>query len=326
MDAQTISNSLSVGIPTYNQGEFLRETIVSLLNQEVAPFEIVVSNNHSTDRTSEVLEEFKGCIRVIQPPKHLGMMQNWNFLVENLKGTWFSLLSSDDVAKPNFAHTLIAGAALSPRAVLVRAGWENIDANGDVLDQRYLLSIRKIVSPPDTFYENLLGPKSSFAAFAVRHDAWQQVGGFPESCGLFGDWAFWIKLSPLGDFIYQHELISGYRTNYRPDLQLTRLLGEIKDELEVNLKVIPETSKHFKKIKQTAINQATRKRFLRKLSTLSSLKISDKMSEIEALLEPWARLANCTKHLKEFAEGKVFTLQPNLLRKYARSLVHYFRK
>lgn len=326
MENRQINNFLSVGIPTFNQGEFLRETIVSLLNQQVAPLEIVVSNNHSTDRTSEVLEEFKGQIRVIKPPQHLGMMQNWNFLVDNLKGTWFTLLSSDDIARTNFVSTLIDGVATSPRAVLVRAGWENIDANGVVVDQRYLLSVRKIVSSPNTFYENLLGPKSSFAAFAVRHDAWRQVGGFPEECRLFGDWAFWIKLSPLGDFIYQHKLLSSYRTNYRPGLQQSRVLEEIKDEIQINLVIIPETGKLFEKINQNMVSRASRKRFLTRLISLSHLEIGNKKTEIISLLKPWASSVNCTKQLKEFNDGKVFKLQQNPLKRYARYLMHYLKK
>lgn len=318
---KSVNNSLSIGIPTYNQSNFLRETIVSLLNQETPPFEIVVSNNHSTDQTIEVLEEFKGQIRVIQPHQHLDMMENWNFLVKNLKGSWFSLLSSDDVAKPNFVRVLLNGIDLSPQAVLVRAGWENIDLNGNVLEQRYLLSVERIVSPPDTLYENLLGPKGSFAAFAARHDAWEKVGGFPTNCSFFGDWAFWIKLSPLGHFIYQHELISGYRTNYRPGLELTRLFREIKDELEINLKVIPETSKYFENINHVKIKKACRIRFLRKLRSLSNLKGKDKISEIENLMLPWAKLVGCTSQLESYVNGKVFYLWPTWHLKFARYLL-----
>lgn len=46
---------ISIGIPTYNQAEYLEETILSVLNQTVAAYEIVVSNNHSTDDTEKIL-------------------------------------------------------------------------------------------------------------------------------------------------------------------------------------------------------------------------------------------------------------------------------
>ena len=47
---------VSIGIPTYNQAEYLEETILSVLNQTVPAYEIVVSNNHSTDDTEKILE------------------------------------------------------------------------------------------------------------------------------------------------------------------------------------------------------------------------------------------------------------------------------
>ena len=42
-------NKISVAVPTYNQGDYIRDTLDSLLNQNIAPLEIVVCNNHSTD-------------------------------------------------------------------------------------------------------------------------------------------------------------------------------------------------------------------------------------------------------------------------------------
>ena len=70
---------ISIGIPTYNQAEYLEETILSVLNQTVAAYEIVVSNNHSTDDTEKILDKYSDVIRVIQPPTHLTMVENWNF-------------------------------------------------------------------------------------------------------------------------------------------------------------------------------------------------------------------------------------------------------
>ena len=101
------SAKLSVGIPAYNQGQYLASAIRSLLEQTLQPLEIVVSDNFSTDVTSLVLEQFKGQIRIVRPPSHMGMMEHWNFLVSKMQGEWFSILSCDDIAKPNFVSTLL---------------------------------------------------------------------------------------------------------------------------------------------------------------------------------------------------------------------------
>ena len=52
-----MNNKISIGIPTYNQGRYIEETILSCINQTVKPYEIVVSNNHCTDETDKILEK-----------------------------------------------------------------------------------------------------------------------------------------------------------------------------------------------------------------------------------------------------------------------------
>jgi glycosyltransferase involved in cell wall biosynthesis len=115
---------LSIGVPAYNQGKFLRATLESLLNQDVLFHEIVVSDNHSTDSTAAVIAavqvEHPGRIRMVMPPQHLAMGQNWNFTISQLTGDWISLLSSDDLALPNFVRSVDAASQLSANAVLVR--------------------------------------------------------------------------------------------------------------------------------------------------------------------------------------------------------------
>ena len=75
--------SVSVGVPVYNQGQYLAETLDSLLAQTMPPDEITVSDNHSTDETAEVLRRYEGRVRIIRPPEHLPMTAHWNFVVQN---------------------------------------------------------------------------------------------------------------------------------------------------------------------------------------------------------------------------------------------------
>src|SRR5258708_1228515 len=116
---------LSIGVPAYNQGSYLQETLESILHQDIPFHEIVVSNNHSTDSTAEVIagvqNRYPGRVRLVVPPEHLTMVANWNFTASQLNGDWFSLLSSDDVALPNFVRSVQSAAALSPNAPLVPA-------------------------------------------------------------------------------------------------------------------------------------------------------------------------------------------------------------
>jgi len=317
---------LSVGIPTYNQAVYLEETILSLLNQKIPPYEIVVSNNHSTDETQEILKKFEGRVRVIRPPVHLEMMAHWNFLVSNLRGEWFSILSSDDLALPNFVEVLCRGISRSENAVLIRSGYETIDGEGNFLEKHYILSARRVTKPPRTLLEQLDGPKTNFAAFAVKKDAWKKVSGFPEECTLFGDWGLWIKISPLGNFVYEHDIISKYRSSYRPELEKTRILKEIKDEINLYSKIIPKSAKQVGGIDNKKIKHAMRKRFHKKIARMSQLGFSsDERSQILKTIYPWAKAVDGENLLSVFRAGGMINYDSimNKFRRIARK-IYYF--
>jgi len=300
----TRPSSISVGIPAYNQGSFLRETVSSLLRQDLEAAEIVVSDNHSTDETASVLDEFSGKIRVIRPKVHLPMAEHWNFVASRLNGSWIALLSSDDIAKPNYIATLLAGSTRSKNAVLVRAGWETIDSAGNLLEKRYQISLNRITTQPDTLYEQLLGPKTSFAAFAVRKSAWERVGGFPENLALLADWGFWLRLAPTGDFIYEHEIISQYRTDYRPALQQRRMVPWLLDEVDISLHLIPQIASRLSTVDSKRISRASDKRFLSCLKEASKSIAAADREAASAALEAWSRTAGQENLLRKFRNGE----------------------
>ena len=51
-------NILSVGLPVFNEENFLEETLVSILNQSFSEFELIISDNNSTDSTQKFIENW----------------------------------------------------------------------------------------------------------------------------------------------------------------------------------------------------------------------------------------------------------------------------
>lgn len=262
---------LSIGIPAFNQGEFLKNAIDSALDQTLKADEIVVSNNWSTDNTQKIAESFGDRIKLITPPKYLPMTEHWNFLVSNLKNEWFSILSSDDEVKPNFVKTIKEGIKKSQSAILIRGGADYIDKNGKVLNTRRLLSKKEITRPPQTFYEQLENSQINFAAFALRKSIWEKVGGFPESLEVSADWGMWLNASLYGEFISQHKTISRYRTDYRPNLKYERLIRELKDDLTIYNEFFPSISKKISKPNVKKIQAAIKTRFIKRLEWLEKV-------------------------------------------------------
>ena len=230
---------LSLGIPVYNQAATIAQTVISALAQSEPFEEIVVVNNHSTDGTTECLQAFADKIRVIKPPSHLGMVDNWNYCIGQMNAEWFSLLSGDDLLKPDFALAIKKAITDHTGAALVRTDWDVINGDGVVCSVHRQLSVSRITAPPKTWQEQLQGPKVSFAAFATRRDIWQAVGGFPVDFHLFQDWMFWLKIAPFGPFVRVPASLAQYRSHQRPELDRKRARLRLLDEYLYLMDVLP---------------------------------------------------------------------------------------
>jgi glycosyltransferase involved in cell wall biosynthesis len=116
-----MKQKLSIGIPTYNQGPYLEKAILSVLNQTVQPYEFIICNNHSTDGiTDEVLSKYQDKVRIISPPKHIGLMANFDYLARQMSGDWITFTCSDDYFEPNFVQIFYEN--INEDAVLHRFG------------------------------------------------------------------------------------------------------------------------------------------------------------------------------------------------------------
>lgn len=297
--------TFSVGIPTFNQAEFLEETILSLLNQRRPPEEIVISDHFSTDQTPDIIAKYSREVRGVKPPVGSNVGQQWEFTLSCLSGDWVTLFSSDDIAHPNFVEVLLRGASRRDDAVLVRAGWENIDKDGAVLSKEYLLSAKQVCLPPDTLLEQKIGPKASFAAFAVKREVLKASGGYPLSMESYGDWPMFVQLAPFGSFIYENEIIAGYRVGHDGNKLRRRLGMWVRDEQRMFSEVFPLAAQRLGLTDLAWLEEACRHNFLRYLSAASREFQPSERAEIAPLFQAWAARVGGENQLHMFAEGGV---------------------
>jgi glycosyltransferase involved in cell wall biosynthesis len=321
----TKSLTFSVGIPAYNQGEFLEETILSLLNQTRPPDEIVISDHYSTDNTPDVIAKYAKHVRGVKPPLGCNISDQWNFTLSNLKGDWVTLFSSDDVARPNFCETFLRGAARRDDTVMVYAAWEKIDINGAVISKEYLLSVRPVTLPPANLVEQQYGPKASFAAFAVKRAILDASGGYPSGFESFGDWPMYVQIAPFGSFVYENEIVSGYRTGHDGNKFRKRIGMWLRDEERMFYKIMPLAAERAGMVDRSWIDKASRKNFLRYLAAASEEFTPDERAEIAPLFHTWATRIDAMALVKGFAEGKPISEPFNLVER-SKNLIRPFAK
>ncbi len=323
----------SVGIPTRNQAGYLRQTLDSLLAQTNMPDEIVVSDHQSTDETPAVLAEYtarhRGLIRLVQPPAGSNLTAQYNFTLSSQTGQWITLLSSDDLALPNFCASFAQAAEQHPEAALIRAPWQNIDAEGNVLSHDYLLSVPRVQHAPATLLSQRFGPKVSFAAFAVRREAYTASGPILSNLESLADWALFLQLTPFGDFIRTSEIVSGYRVGHEGNRFRARAPMWLRDELRIFTQVMPLAAERLKLRDRRWIQVASRANLRRYLAAASrELPIEDRTILLPDLMS-WATVNGETDLVDRFARGE--SIRPKvtlssfvrgLLRPLAHRLAH----
>jgi glycosyltransferase involved in cell wall biosynthesis len=128
---------VSVGLPVYNGERFIRLVLDSLARQDFEGFELIISDNASTDATEEICRSYAGHdkrIRYYRNESNIGAGPNYEKVFELSRGKFFKWCSHDDVILPNCISRCLAVIDPAPESVvLVYPRCELIDEAGTIL-------------------------------------------------------------------------------------------------------------------------------------------------------------------------------------------------
>lgn len=126
---------LSVGLPIYNSDRFVAESIEALLGQTYDNFELIISDNASTDGTAEICHHYErqdSRIRYFRQPRNIGLAPNHNFVVEQARGELFKWAAGDDLYARDLLERCIEALDNDANAVLAHSWTARIDSTGTV--------------------------------------------------------------------------------------------------------------------------------------------------------------------------------------------------
>ncbi len=132
---------VTVGVPVFNGESFIAETLDSLLNQTFTDFEIVISDNASTDRTEQICRTYAtrdARIRYDRSEVNRGAAWNHNHVFELARGEYFKWNSADDVCAPEFLARCVASLDDDPAAVMACSNVSVIDDYGDIVKPGFI--------------------------------------------------------------------------------------------------------------------------------------------------------------------------------------------
>jgi glycosyltransferase involved in cell wall biosynthesis len=109
---------ITVCIPTHNRADLLSEAIQSVLDQTYGDFQILITDNHSTDNTRELVASCGDPrIRYECWPRNIGMMNNFRAAIELAQTEYVAILPDDDVYAPDHLQRALDLLAEYPAAI-----------------------------------------------------------------------------------------------------------------------------------------------------------------------------------------------------------------
>lgn len=125
----SLSELISIGLPTYNKALYLRKALDSLLSQTYTNFEIIISNNSSTDKTDRICREYvrkDKRIRYFRQKNNIGAVNNFNFVLEKAKSNYFMWAGDDDFWDKDFLKKLYQQLIVNKDSILAVCKYNNV--------------------------------------------------------------------------------------------------------------------------------------------------------------------------------------------------------
>lgn len=220
---------LTVGLMAYNEEKYLDETIASILRQDFDyPIEIIIADNASQDRTSQIAKSFVGNDKL--PPNvtmhyyrhdtNLGALDNYNFLVRKARGDFFILAGAHDLWSAGYLLHLYQAIMADPKLVVVGPHTTWIDDTGTHIDRPTSFYCTSGLNEIQRFLISICGNQNCLYGI-FRTEALKQTR---LQLQILGSGAVMLgELALLGDIGYESKAIWYRRENRTKENARTRV-------------------------------------------------------------------------------------------------------
>lgn len=168
-----------VWMPVYNEEEHLEKAINSVLSQTYTDFILVISDNHSTDKSSSIIDSFTKKdlrIRKTSPPHHISSLEHCDFVCTSIldKESFIKYtihIGGHDTWKPNLLQTLFWRAEAEPNAAIVYGDAYDIDDQDNIIKQYRGYIHTEEIMRPFVPHHVLIGLTENLTAFGLWRES-----------------------------------------------------------------------------------------------------------------------------------------------------------
>lgn len=285
MTEPKIPPMVSIGMPVHNGEKTIREALDALLAQDFEDFELIISDNASTDDTGNICKMYAERDRRIRYDRNLiniGPIANFNRLIHLAHGKYFMWAADDDIWEPSYVSSMVEALDNNPDAVLSFCRFDFIFADKQPLIERDYWS-KKIERDP---FSRLLHScsleswaNSCYIYGLIRKDILSKCGGMEIRVDVYAgaDIVTLFHLSYYGRFVKVDKLL--YHKRHNADRlfkkPLVKRLGEQSSYFLVRsyLQWLSKVHQHYYILR--VIVKETSFQILEKITLLTILNIAE---------------------------------------------------
>ena len=211
---------ISIIIPCYNDAQYIKQSVLSALNQTYSNIEVIVVDDGSNEETKKVLKKLQNQITKLITQENQGQSKARNVGIRESKGDYILVLDSDDYFEPTFCEKAIEIFKVNFNAKLVTCYGNKIH-NSKAID---------VFMPTGGYSKDFLFKNCATGSAIFKKTDWHIAGGYDEEMrNGFEDWEFYIRLfKDDGVAIVLQEYLFNYRLK---ENSTTTKANKIKYEL-----------------------------------------------------------------------------------------------
>ena len=217
-----VNNKVSVIVPNFNHGRYLRQRIESILNQSFQDFELILLDDASSDDSRVIIESYRHnphVTHIVYNDVNGGTpFKQWDKGIELASGEWIWVAESDDFADTNFLDVLVGKTQLHPDVGFAFTATFFVDKNGEITGQSahknrvlsdYCVHNSKSFIKERLFIRNSVDNVSEcIFKKSLYHSEKKDNYDWMKLCG---DWYFYVLLSQQTNILEVFSPLSYYR-------------------------------------------------------------------------------------------------------------------
>jgi hypothetical protein len=211
-------SQVTVLVPNYNGGAYLRESLESIRAQTLEDWEVVVGDNASTDASLSIIASMADQrIRTVRRPRTIGWVANVNLLLAEASAPYVAILHADDWWEPTFLDTTVGMLQAAPRSLVATSACRIVRA-GRAAERVGLFEawpVSRGSTCPAGEVARLLTDRNLIPSVTVltRAELYKRFPRYEPALSLLGDWLMWLRAGASVDFEVTDKVLANYRVH-----------------------------------------------------------------------------------------------------------------